>query len=458
MASTLGKPNTHQRQSSRPGSASTSSVVTVQRAVSMTSRNGSRPRNPLMRSPSPDDIAGLSSGLTARTISPDPNRRSSAIYPRPESSNGVKEGMGNLNRWSQSTASNRSSLNNRRNSVSKRLSSSFAAFGHPGNSQLSTSPSGAAYTGRSSSSNSPQKRLVPSQGPPPTLSPMLTLSSSSQTVDDTDTPSTINTRTPKTAALLSSTSYNSASDQDYFGKEWKPRSPLENRTVGPKSVAGVASSSASFSQRTGVASNYNTRISRSAEPDPAPSYAPNNAAQGDQRERRQSRKRHSRNREENSKSSAGTEGESSASSSRISRRRDSKRASQKAMLSKALAKAKHAVLLDNAQNFEGAMVAYGDACALLQQVMNRSSGEDDRKKLEAVVSARYNPVTFLKSNFTSDIPTKLESMSFVALIFHIKARTEKLCPVDHPKETLKKRNPYHHLQMKKTSKSSSAQL
>lgn len=58
------------------------------------------------------------------------------------------------------------------------------------------------------------------------------------------------------------------------------------------------------------------------------------------------------------------------------------------MLSKALAKAKHAVLLDNAQNFEGAMGAYGDACALLQQVMNRSSGEDERMKLETVVSAR----------------------------------------------------------------------
>lgn len=57
------------------------------------------------------------------------------------------------------------------------------------------------------------------------------------------------------------------------------------------------------------------------------------------------------------------------------------------MLSRALQKANTAVLLDNAQNFEGAMEAYGDACRLLQQVMLRSSGEDDRKKLEAIVSA-----------------------------------------------------------------------
>ena len=61
--------------------------------------------------------------------------------------------------------------------------------------------------------------------------------------------------------------------------------------------------------------------------------------------------------------------------------------SQKAMLSKALQKAKHAVLLDNAQNFEGAMDAYSDACALLQNVMQRSSGDEYLMKLESVVSS-----------------------------------------------------------------------
>lgn len=55
------------------------------------------------------------------------------------------------------------------------------------------------------------------------------------------------------------------------------------------------------------------------------------------------------------------------------------------MLSKALQKANTAVLLDNAQNFDGAMEAYSEACALLQQVMQRSSGEEDRRKLEAIV-------------------------------------------------------------------------
>lgn len=85
--------------------------------------------------------------------------------------------------------------------------------------------------------------------------------------------------------------------------------------------------------------------------------------------------------------SGGTEGESSASSVRSFHRAQKRKApSQKAMLSKALQKANHAVLLDNAQNFEGAMEAYADACALLKQVMSKSATDEDRKKLEAVVS------------------------------------------------------------------------
>ncbi|TKA74897.1 hypothetical protein B0A49_07892 [Cryomyces minteri] len=54
------------------------------------------------------------------------------------------------------------------------------------------------------------------------------------------------------------------------------------------------------------------------------------------------------------------------------------------MLSRALQKANTAVLLDNAQNFEGAIEAYGDACKLLQEVMDRSSGDEDKRKLDAI--------------------------------------------------------------------------
>ncbi|KAI2605732.1 uncharacterized protein GGS25DRAFT_514971 [Hypoxylon fragiforme] len=54
------------------------------------------------------------------------------------------------------------------------------------------------------------------------------------------------------------------------------------------------------------------------------------------------------------------------------------------MLSKALAKANAAVQLDNAQNYGAARESYVEACELLQHVLARTNGEDDRKKLEAI--------------------------------------------------------------------------
>jgi hypothetical protein len=59
--------------------------------------------------------------------------------------------------------------------------------------------------------------------------------------------------------------------------------------------------------------------------------------------------------------------------------------SQRAMLSRALEKANTAVQLDNAQNVEGARLAYLEACGLLQQVLQRTAGKEDRDKLEAIV-------------------------------------------------------------------------
>ncbi len=76
----------------------------------------------------------------------------------------------------------------------------------------------------------------------------------------------------------------------------------------------------------------------------------------------------------------------SADTTATNRTRSSKSTSQKAMLSKALQKANTAVEFDNAANFEGARSAYTEACELLQQVLQRTTGEEDRKKLEAIVS------------------------------------------------------------------------
>jgi hypothetical protein len=70
----------------------------------------------------------------------------------------------------------------------------------------------------------------------------------------------------------------------------------------------------------------------------------------------------------------------------VPRSKERREQDKKTMLSKALQKAHTAVLLDNAHNFEGAIEAYDDACRLLGQVLIRSAGEDDRRKLDAIVS------------------------------------------------------------------------
>ncbi|KAK8079154.1 hypothetical protein PG994_002961 [Apiospora phragmitis] len=76
---------------------------------------------------------------------------------------------------------------------------------------------------------------------------------------------------------------------------------------------------------------------------------------------------------------------SNTKSSSDSRERDrGKQPSQKAMLSKALAKANTAVQLDNAQDYQSARQSYSEACDLLQHVLARTTGEEDKKKLEAI--------------------------------------------------------------------------
>jgi len=59
---------------------------------------------------------------------------------------------------------------------------------------------------------------------------------------------------------------------------------------------------------------------------------------------------------------------------------------KKSMLSRALRRANDAVALDNTQDYAGAMKAYEEACDCLREVMKHSSNNDDRSKLESIVS------------------------------------------------------------------------
>lgn len=61
--------------------------------------------------------------------------------------------------------------------------------------------------------------------------------------------------------------------------------------------------------------------------------------------------------------------------------------SRRFLLEEALHKANDAVFFDHHQHYEDAIVKYGDSCALLGQVMRTHLEEDDKRKIEAVVSA-----------------------------------------------------------------------
>lgn len=114
------------------------------------------------------------------------------------------------------------------------------------------------------------------------------------------------------------------------------------------------------------------------------------------KERRPPPREQTRSRNRDRSVSGATTGSEDESRRAPSRNKDRGEKDKKTMLSRALQKANTAVLLDNAQNFEGAMEAYGDACRLLQQVMLRSSGEDDRRKLEAIRVTYTNRIQELK--------------------------------------------------------------
>lgn len=200
-------------------------------------------------------------------------------------------------------------------------------------------PSTASQLGRTSIENSLGSL------PPLNTLPVIQLST-----NNTSSPSF---ESPSTAQILSA----AARSVDYFGKAWEDSSTVTK----------------DFSQKR---SNSTSRANLGPSPILGPGLVSDGGIVQSGTEEIARSRGHSRNRSQATKGSSAT-GSSTKSS---------KGTSQKAMLSKALQKANTAVLLDNAQNFDGAMQAYSEACALLQQVMQRSSGDEDKRKLEAIVS------------------------------------------------------------------------
>ncbi|KAI9794653.1 MAG: hypothetical protein M1833_000342 [Piccolia ochrophora] len=430
------KARTHRRRFSASHSLSSSSIDTV-----------------IPRGPSPNASAARS--RAAQTGNQHTGGRGSSTEPRRLSgvadvplyvNSGGKDAPTGANRWSQSTTSSVSSGPNQRGSLSKRLSlgghNAFGPFSGLGRSQspprnfldktrpwTAGSPQGRpsppltqATTSRPSTqpsaTTSPQ--IVdspsflnggppPSFGlPPPSVLPVSTLPALTQATNACDTPST-ESATPTTAALLASS--HPASQPDYFGQGWGGASPSKQMSSAQKvPVQQLPLQQGMHNQVEPLGHHRTTTSSDSGKSHHVDTHGSGTSHHVDShgskdrlkaRSRRRSGQNHSRNRDDAGKGSGSTQ--HSNSSVRSSRDRDRDRdtrdrqPSQKAMLSKALQKANTAVLLDNEKNYEVAVDAYGDACALLQQVMNRSSGDDDKRKLETIRATYTHRVEELRA-------------------------------------------------------------
>ncbi|KAG9247700.1 hypothetical protein BJ878DRAFT_477157 [Calycina marina] len=316
--------------------SSGSSAPSLQRSASFVSRSRSRGQT-TPQHPSSNGLENYAS-LPHLTTPPEVRRDHSV------------ERLGNYNRWSRSTSSSRET-NSAPKPGSRRMSLGAPVsfnFGSPEQERTSSgrlqksrpSTGNRPSTGSSLARQEPATRVFESSVSP--IPPILNLPSLQ--IPSPNTGSSPLTDSPSTAGLLSA-AVRSAVPDYYSSWDSTPRdfsrakSPTRTRSDTPNSALTTAGGiNGERANQEGIKRSESTS------------------------------RGHSRDRSEKS------------SGSFIA----SKQPSQKAMLSKALQKANTAVLLDNAQNFEGATQAYSEACVLLQHVMQRNSGDDDRRKLEAI--------------------------------------------------------------------------
>ena len=378
----------HRRKSSRTNSTS-SSVVTIKKAASISSRSGSRTPRSATRPRSPDELGPQLAALLESSFDPFARGKRSSSWSRPGSPAGIKEGVGNLNRWSQSTTSSTSGQESgftrkRKNSTSKRMS--IGPLPMLGSETFERSRNDQAPDIRSASRRSPGEK-VSRRDPPvqpaldanlrlPQMSELHALSSASNPLE---TPSTASA-TPLTAELLTP----STAPTDYFGEQWSSRqyatSNSPRSTPRPTRITESPRTQRNFQKNPQVLIDLATK--------PMPALPSESSSLDTETKLRTWRAGHARSQDQNGTGSGDTDAGSSMSSAASERDPPPQRRSpaQKTMLSHALSRANSAVLLDNAQDFRGAIEAYADACRLLHQVMLRSSGDEDRNKLQAIVS------------------------------------------------------------------------
>lgn len=271
------------------------------------------------------------------------HRRGSKTHSRSSSLGGLSDGFRNLNRWSISTASSRASnaTPGAKSRFSRRMSIDSTSLFSP-NYQQPTSPPRRLQKARPSTAGASPEERKPSIPPLTTLPPILPLPSLEQ--EDFG----------RAAFSRQETRQHSRTESN--------ASRLGNETPGVNETSFLSISARDRPDSVLPKSAFNRDATMAHPENGSPTFV-----RGHQRSRSQGLK--------------------SSTDSATSPRTRAKQPSQKAMLSKALQKANTAVQLDNAQNFEGARTAYYEACDLLQQVLDRTPGDDDKKKLEAIVSS-----------------------------------------------------------------------
>ncbi|KAI0134783.1 hypothetical protein BJ170DRAFT_217371 [Xylariales sp. AK1849] len=330
----------------------------------------------------------LSSYFDPRTVPRPPHSRGDSI-------GATSDGFRNLNRWSASTTSSRGDYQQpqqqlpRLANFSRRMSVDSVAIlaqstdSHQSPKKLTKRrPSAASITSSSRAASSASLRArqyspPPPPAPPPNLPPIISLpslelSTSLTAATRTSSPS-LNRPSPAvgTPGSVFSSANGTTESTDYFWDE------LADPSSSPAAIRG------------------NTP----ALPLPAPVTPDTNMPE---------KKGHTRNRSSAAKSSS----DSNKTKDRT------KQPSQKAMLSKALAKANTAVQLDNAQNYESARSSYTEACDLLQQVLARTTGDEDKKKLEAIrrtYSSRIDELDGMvpvKIQASKALPARPESLPY----------------------------------------------
>lgn len=326
----------------------------------------------------------------------DHKRRKSVAVGEPMETGGAA-GLDNLNRWSQSTNSSAASKRNR--SSSGAALNFSQAFSPSRRSRAIIDHSPRASPQRYSKTSRPGSRRrteSPAESPardprqPSSITALPPLHPTPGLTDPNDTES------PSTTQTLATPSNQPFNGQDYFGGE---------DAVSPRTNA-TSKKPALVRNHTAPMTTINSSMLQAGERE-------HGAAQRHKSVESRDTTTRARNDTvgEPSRPSAGKDRESRRMSR--SRGKDKGEKDKKSMLSKALQKANTAVLLDNAQNFEGALEAYGDACNLLQQVMDRSSGEDDQRKLAAIKVTYTNRIDELR-RLEADRPRTADEKSLPA--------------------------------------------